>query len=208
MSTSTTTAEEKRRLRNTIRHSLAARSSQELQASDQALFSAFLSLPQVQQSQTLFLFWGIPGREPETEFLVRTLAAQGKLVGLPRMLPGHSMEVRLYQPEAPLVPVSFGLWEPSPAAPLLEKSSIQLALIPALCYDRAGFRLGFGGGYYDRWLADFSGFSVGFCRDFLLQEQVPREPHDCSVSLLLTESRQFSPSGHGKSGAFAPLSAP
>ena len=191
MSVSSTAAESKRALRQAVRAQLATLTPQELQESDRALFSAFLSLPQVREAQTLFLFWGIPGREPETQMLVRTLTAQGKQVGLPRMLPGHQMEVRLYQPELPLVQAPFGIWEPPEAAPLLERDAIHLALVPAVCYDRAGYRLGFGGGYYDRWLSGFGRFTVGLCRDCVLQTQVPRESHDRRVDLLLTETQRL-----------------
>lgn len=191
MSVSSTAAESKRALRQAVRAQLAALTPRELQESDRALFSAFLSLPQVREAQTLFLFWGIPGREPETQMLVRTLTAQGKQVGLPRMLPGHQMEVRLYRPELPLVQAPFGIWEPPEAAPLLERDAIHLALVPAVCYDRAGYRLGFGGGYYDRWLSGFGRFTVGLCRDCVLQTQVPRESHDRRVDLLLTETQRL-----------------
>ena len=191
MSVSSTAAESKRALRQAVRAQLATLTPQELQESDRALFSAFLSLPQVREAQTLFLFWGIPGREPETQMLVRTLTAQGKQVGLPRMLPGHQMEVRLYRPELPLVQAPFGIWEPPEAAPLLERDAIHLALVPAVCYDRAGYRLGFGGGYYDRWLSGFGRFTVGLCRDCVLQTQVPRESHDRRVDLLLTETQRL-----------------
>ena len=191
MRVSSTAAESKRALRQAVRAQLAALTPQALQESDRALFSAFLSLPQVREAQTLFLFWGIPGREPETQMLVRTLTAQGKQVGLPRMLPGHQMEVRLYRPELPLVQAPFGIWEPPEAAPLLERDAIHLALVPAVCYDRAGYRLGFGGGYYDRWLSGFGRFTVGLCRDCVLQTQVPRESHDRRVDLLLTETQRL-----------------
>ena len=70
MSGSSTTAEEKARLRRQVRSQLSGLSPEALQESDRALFASFLSLPQVQSARTLFLFWGIPGREPETESLV------------------------------------------------------------------------------------------------------------------------------------------
>ena len=187
MTGSSTSAEAKQALRRTLLARLSALSPEARRASDGALFSAFLALPQAKEADALFLFWGVPGREPETERLVRALTARGKRVGLPRMLPGRGMEVRLFQPEVPLVRAPFGLWEPPEDAPLLDKSSIQLALVPAVCYDRAGYRLGFGGGYYDRWLADFSGFTAGLCRGRVLQDRVPREPHDRRVDLVLTE---------------------
>lgn len=193
MSGSSTAAEAKKTLRARVRQETAALTRQECQESDRALFVRFLSLPQVQQADTLFLFWGIPGREPETEQLVRELTRQGKRVGLPRMLPGHQMEVRQFDPRIPLKQAAFGIWEPSEEAPLLEKRDLALALIPAVCYDRLGYRLGFGGGYYDRWLEDFSGRTVGLCRGVLLQERVPVEAHDAQVEVLLTEEETLCP---------------
>ena len=180
-------------MRARVRQETAALTRQACQESDRALFARFLSLPQVQQADTLFLFWGIPGREPETEQLVRELTQKGKRVGLPRMLPGHQMEVRQFDPRIPLKQASFGIWEPSEEAPLLEKRDLALALIPAVCYDRLGYRLGFGGGYYDRWLEDFSGRTVGLCRGVLLQERVPVEAHDARVEVLLTEEKTLCP---------------
>ena len=192
MTASSTTAEEKACLRRQVRAQMAALSPERLRESDRALFEAFLALPQVEEASSLFLFWGIPGREPETEILVRSLAAQGKRVGLPRMLPERGMEVRLFQPEVPMAQVSFGIWEPPESATLLKREEIQVALVPAVCYDRDRYRLGFGGGYYDRWLSGFQGFTVGLCRECVLQPQVPREAHDQRVDLLLTEMHRFS----------------
>lgn len=188
---STTIAEDKAALRRQVRLTLECLSPEAVRRGDDALFAAFSALPQVEAASTLFAFWGIPGREPDTGRLIRALTARGKRVGLPRMLPGRQMEVRLYEPDRPLVPASFGILEPLADAPLLARPDIDLALVPAVCYDRSGFRLGFGGGYYDRWLSGFSGFTVGLCRDCVLQDRVPTEDHDCRVDLLLTETRRF-----------------
>ena len=184
--------EEKQQLRRQVRAQLAALSPQALRAGDGALFARFLALPQVERAGTLFAFWGIPGREPETARLIRALAGRGKRVGLPRMLPGRGMEVRLYRPDRPMVQAAFGIWEPGEDCPLLDREEIDLALVPALCYDRRGYRLGFGGGYYDRWLAGFAGVRVGLCRAAVLQDRVPTEPHDSRVDLLLTEGESLS----------------
>lgn len=191
MTSSSTAADGKAALRHKVRLVLAGLSPEALCRSDDALFSAFTALPQVKSASTLFSFWGIPGREPDTAQLIRALTACGKRVGLPRMLPGRQMEVRLYDPDRPLIPAAFGILEPSADAPLLPREDIELALVPAVCFDRRGFRLGFGGGYYDRWLSGFSGITVGLCRDCILQDQVPIEDHDCRVDLLLTETRRF-----------------
>lgn len=164
----------------------------EREESDDALFARFLALPQVEEAQTIFAFWGIKGKEPDTSRLIAELTARGKVIGLPRMLPGHRMEVRRYAPARPLVQASFGILEPDEGCPVLAQGDIDLVLVPAVCYDRLGYRLGFGGGYYDRWLAGFSGVKVGLCRGRVLQDRVPVEPHDSRVDLLLTEGNSLS----------------
>ena len=186
-----TIAEEKAALRAAVRKELNAIPAPALRASDDALFARFLALPQVQEAKTIFAFWGIPGKEPETARLIAQLGAQGKTIGLPRMLPEHQMEIRQYVPERPLVSVSFGISEPDLECPILTKDDIDLILVPAVCYDKAGYRLGFGGGYYDRWLEHFNGFRVGMCRNAVLQDKVPTEPHDSRVDLLLTETERI-----------------
>lgn len=183
---------EKKELRRRVREELSALSRPELVRSDNALFARFLALPQVEAAKTIFAFWGIPGREPDTSRLIGELVKRGKTVGLPRMLPEHRMEVRRFEADRPLVKASFGISEPGEDCPLLDREDIGLVLVPAVCYDRRGFRLGFGGGYYDRWLEHFSGVTVGLCRGAVLRETVPVEAHDAKVDILLTEEESLS----------------
>lgn len=183
---------EKKELRLRVREELSALSRSELVRGDNALFARFLALPQVEAAKIIFAFWGIPGKEPDTARLIRELVRRGKTVGLPRMLPGRRMEVRRCDPDRPLVKVSFGISEPGEDCPLIQREDIDLTLVPAVCYDRRGFRLGFGGGYYDRWLENFSGVTVGLCREAVLQDRVPTEAHDAKVDILLTEGESLS----------------
>lgn len=195
------TAEEKGALRRLLRQNLETMTDRERRESDEALFARFLSLPQVERAGTIFLFWGVPGREPETGRLAERLCRRGKRVGLPRMTPGRGMEVRLYRQDVPLVPAPFGILEPGEDCPLLPPEELDLVLVPALCYDRRGFRLGFGGGYYDRWLEGYSGVRIGLCRERVLQDRLPTESHDQRVDWVVTERGCLSASGEGKSGA-------
>ncbi|RHR11022.1 5-formyltetrahydrofolate cyclo-ligase [Pseudoflavonifractor sp. AF19-9AC] len=179
--------QEKKELRRQVRSQLASLEAEQLRREDDAMFARFLALPQMEKAKTIFAFWGIPGREPETGRLVQELTALGKRVGLPRMLPEHQMEVRLYDPNIPMHSVAFGIQEPGEDCPLIAREEIDLILVPAVCYDRQGYRLGFGGGYYDRWLEHFSGYRVGLCRSCILQDHVPTEAHDTKVDTLITE---------------------
>lgn len=189
---SITAAEEKARLRTVLTARERALSPEERQASDQALLFQLTRLPGFTRARTLFLFVGA-GMEPDTLPLIRRLHDQGRRIVLPRCLPGHGMACHLYLPELPLVRHPFGMLEPPRDSPTLDKPDIDFVLVPALCYDRRGFRLGRGGGYYDRWLADFQGVTAGLCRSCLLQDALPLEPHDRPVGTVITEGGLLCP---------------
>ena len=156
--------------------------------SDALLFERFLALPQTAESGTIFLFYGM-GAEPDTRQPLPVLLRQGKTVLLPRCLPGHRLELRRYRGEEHLLRHRYGMLEPDDSCPPALPEEAELALVPALCYDEAGMRMGRGGGYYDRFLTGFPGKTVGLCRDALLQRRVPTEEHDRGVHLVLTETR-------------------
>lgn len=181
---------EKAALRRRILAQLAGLSPAERERSDAMLFERFLQLPQVQDSRRLLLFLGVPGREPDTARLLPRLLASGYQLALPRMLPEHGMEFRRYDPDRPLVQARFGIREPGEDCPLVPKGWGEVILVPGAAFDREGCRLGFGGGYYDRWLPGFPGFRVGLCREAALQDRLPQEPHDCRVDRVLTEKEE------------------
>ena len=190
--TSTITAE-KAALRRRVRAYLEDLSPRQRRESDDALFARFLSLPQVEAADTLLLYHGM-GAEPDTARLFPALWARGKRLCLPRCLPGHGMEARLIRPDSVLLPHRFGMLEPGEDCPPVNRADIGLALVPGLAFDRSGGRLGQGGGYYDRWLAGFSGFTAALCRAPLLLERVPAEGRDLPVALVLTEEGLYGPS--------------
>lgn len=66
-----------------------------------------------------------------------------------------------------------------------------VCLVPGLSFDKNGFRLGFGKGYYDRFLSDFSGITVGLCYDDFLCEKLPTDEFDKNVSVLVTEKEIY-----------------
>ncbi|MBD5133536.1 MAG: 5-formyltetrahydrofolate cyclo-ligase [Clostridiales bacterium] len=151
-----------------------------------ALFDRFLALPQVEGADTVMVFYGT-GREPDTLPLIRALLERGKRVALPVCLPHRGMEARQVLDVDRLVPNRFGIPEPDSSCPVIGKEEIAAALIPHLMVDREGYRLGWGGGYYDRWLADFPGFTVCICRPGRLVDHMPREEFDVPVRLVLID---------------------
>ena len=198
---STITAE-KARLRRQALDWLATLSSQARIAGDEALFRRFLALPQIESVRTVLLYHGMD-TEPDTVRLLSPLWDMGKQVCLPRCLPGNQMEARLVQRDSTLIRHPYGMLEPGLDCPLIPPDQIDLVLVPGLAFDRSGGRLGRGGGYYDRWLAGFSGVTAALCRDGLLMEAIPRLPHDLGVDLVITETSLYGPSApeQEKSGA-------
>ena len=156
------------------------------QADAGPLLERFLALPQVEAADTVMAFYGT-GREPDTAPLLRALLDRGKRVVLPVCLPRRRMEARQMTSLDQLVTNRYGIPEPDRSCPAVDKGEIGAALIPNLLCDREGYRLGWGGGYYDRWLADFPGFTVCVCRRGRLVERMPREKFDVPVKLVLFE---------------------
>jgi len=150
------------------------------------LLTRFLALPQVAAAQTLLLFHGV-GREPNTRPVMEELIRRGKTVALPRCLPGREMEARQVTSDTALVLSAYGIPEPGEACPVVPKQTIDLILVPNLCCDRQGYRLGYGGGYYDRYLSAFKGETVALCPAAWLREALPRDGFDIPVRLVLSE---------------------
>ncbi len=150
------------------------------------LTERFLALPQVEQAGTVMAFCGV-GREPDTGPLIRALLERGKRVALPVCLPHRGMEARLITSPEQLVTNRYGIPEPDGLCPPVSREEIDVVLVPNVMCDRAGYRLGQGGGYYDRWLAGYRGFTVAICPARRLVDELPREAHDQPVQLVLSD---------------------
>lgn len=155
--------------------------------SDDALFARFLALSEVESAKTILLYCGM-GAEPDTARLLPVLLEWGKTVALPRCLPDRGMEARRVANATALVRHPYGMLEPGEGCPVVSKEEIDLILTPGLAFDKNGYRLGQGGGYYDRYLADFTGVTIALCREDFLLDTVPAEIHDRPVGMVLTET--------------------
>lgn len=150
------------------------------------LLKRFADLAEVKSAPTVMVFCGV-GREPDTAPLIRTLLERGQRVALPVCLPGRRLEARVITDESQLVPGKFGIPEPDFNCPAVSPSEIGAVLVPGLMADREGYRLGYGGGYYDRWLAQYDGFTAIVCPRERLFGRLPREEFDQPVNLVLTD---------------------
>jgi 5-formyltetrahydrofolate cyclo-ligase len=135
------------------------------------------------------LFASMPG-EIDTLPIEACLRDAGFAIAFPRV---DGAVLRLHRaPRAALSPAGpFRIDEPGPSAPAVEPGELSLVIVPGLAFDRHGGRLGFGRGYYDGLLASApAALRVAPCFPFQLAGEVPREPHDQLVDVLLVVGAQ------------------
>jgi 5-formyltetrahydrofolate cyclo-ligase len=139
------------------------------------------------QGATVLAYWPL-NQEPDLTGLFGMADYQW---GLPRCLPDRRLAWHYWQPEQPLVAGQYGLWEPDPSWPEVSPAAVALLLIPAIRMDRRGYRLGYGGGYFDRLLAEPAWaevFTLGVTFDALVCEALPIADWDLPLGGILTES--------------------
>ncbi len=179
--------EQKKLVRKELRRRIAAMDEKELEKSNIGIYNNLTRLPELLAAETVFLYCST-GHEVDTRRLIAFLLERGQTVALPVSLPEGEMYFARYLPGELQEGRFFGILEPDEHAPRLEPEKGGLIIVPALAYDRGGYRMGQGGGYYDRYLSARDLFSVGIGRDCLLCDSVLREKHDTPVDCLVTET--------------------
>ncbi len=127
--------------------------------------------------------------EVDTAAIIQRALADGKTVAVPRCVPGtRRMEFYRIDGMEELEKGSFGVLEPRPVRErLITDFRTGLCIVPALSYDWSGYRLGYGKGYYDRFLSRFGGDMIGICYSSCVRRVLPHGKYDRPVSLLVTE---------------------
>ena len=125
---------------------------------DSQLTQRFIQLPAFQEAQTLATYLSM-SHEFSTASLIQAALQSGKRVCVPRTYPQGRMEFVEYDPDI-LEKTRFGLLEPNETGKVVDQSEIDLIHVPGVVFQSKGYRIGYGGGYYDRYLADFTGKTV------------------------------------------------
>lgn len=158
---------EKSQLRAAILTQLKEHDKAEKATKDKALLEDLVASAAYQNAQTIATYLAFDF-EYDTQLLIRQAEKDGKCILVPKTYPQGRMVFCPYEKES-LVQTSFGLWEPLSSDEAVDKSEIDLIHVPGVAFNRAGFRIGYGGGYYDRYLSDYHGQTVSTIYHF--QEQ-------------------------------------
>ena len=174
----------KAELRKKIFQEMKTLSQEQKQAMDQVLTERFLQHPFYQEAKTIATYLSFP-HEFQTQELIEQALKDGKKVLIPKTYPKGRMEFVVYNPQQ-LAKTSFGLLEPQGDLEVVEPSQIDLIHVPGLAFTTEGYRIGYGGGYYDRYLEHFAGHTMSTIYPCQVQE-FNSEDHDIPVQEVLID---------------------
>ena len=142
-----------------------------------------------EQCKTVLCYVSRPD-EIDTRLIIEGALSLGKTVAVPRTISTeHRMEFIKIGGLHELKQGNFGIFEPLENVEKIQQGDNHtLCIIPALCTDKNGHRLGYGGGYYDRFLSNFPGESVVLVYSFLSETELPIETHDIPAGWIVTEA--------------------
>ena len=185
-----TVATEKQRLRE---ERLAARetlSEQERCVLDDRITQKLLATSEYVEATTVLTYVSVSS-EVSTRMFIESALRDGKTVAVPRCLPGHCLEFVAITSLDQLVAAPFNLLEPSKDLSALTESQMSntICIVPALLVDTKGHRLGYGAGFYDRFLSTYSGKKICLAyQQNLSKAMLPHTEFDVPVDMVITES--------------------
>ena len=178
----------KSELRKQVLQEMKALPREQKQFIDQALTERLLQHPFYQEAKVIATYLSFP-HEFQTQELIEQALKDGKKVLIPKTYPKGRMDFVVYDPQQ-LVKTSFGLLEPQGDLEVVDASQIDLIHVPGLSFTREGYRIGYGGGYYDRYLEHFTGHTLSTVYHYQVQDFSP-ENHDIPVQEVLIDERNL-----------------
>ena len=182
-------SEDKSILRKTIKDEIASFSDEYIKYSDDGIYQNVVNLKEFIDAESIFIYYSID-REPATHLIAQKALDMGKTVAFPLCYKEGVMDAHIVSNlnEFDSLNSVIGIPSPNVSTPIILPNNLELVIVPALAYNFEGYRLGLGGGYFDRYLDGLSVFTVGLAREKLMKYDIPIESHDVPVSCIATES--------------------
>lgn len=185
-----TAALEKQRLREEHLAAREALSEQERSVLDDRITQKLLAISEYVEATTVLTYVSVSS-EVSTRMFIECALRDGKTVAVPRCLPGHCLEFVAITSLDQLIAAPFGLLEPPKELPALteEQMNASICIVPALLVDIKGYRLGYGAGFYDRFLSTYPGKKICLAyQQNLSRTMLPHTASDVAVDVVITES--------------------
>lgn len=163
--------------------------AEEIERASRLICQKIASLPPWKQAKTVMLYFPVRG-EVDVRPLIERAWWENKTVAVPYTVPENKHLIpAVVHSFADLVPGAYGIPAPRQPFPTLSPESIDVVVVPGVAYDREGYRLGYGGGYYDRFLAVLRStcYTVAPAYRWQVVEKIPRTEQDMPVDEIVTD---------------------
>ena len=181
---------EKQRLREERLAAREALSEQERSVLDDRITQKLLATSEYAEATTVLTYVSVSS-EVSTRMFIECALRDGKTVAVPRCLPGHCLEFVAIASLEQLVAAPFNLLEPAKELPAVteDQKNNSICIVPALLVDTKGYRLGYGAGFYDRFLSTYPGKKICLAyQQNLSGTMLPHTAFDVAVDVVITES--------------------
>ena len=176
----------KKMTRNTIKEMRLALNKEEVKERSEACVSKVLQFPELIEAQTVCVYMPT-GNEIDTTEIIRYCKENGKRLAAPRVN-GDTMEFYYFTDETDMEQGAYDIWEPTGTEAVEDEES--LVIMPGVAFDLSCNRIGYGKGYYDRYLSAHPRMKkVALAYDFQIVGRIKREVHDVRPDVVVTESR-------------------
>lgn len=174
-----------------IRHQILTKrldiEKEELYSKSETICNSFLSLPQYQNVDLLYIYMDFKN-EVVTKQIIVDAHQKGKKVAIPKVQNDQIVFYYLEPNDKELKEGFFGIREPEMTKPVKDKSGIMV--IPGIAFDEKGYRVGYGKGYYDRYLQENKvAQKISLVLELQMIEKVPYDAYDIPVDMIITEKR-------------------
>jgi len=181
---------EKNNIRHTILQKRNSLSEAEIKNAEISIFKRLHNCDFFKKANSIHIYISKKS-EPKTRKIIKCCWENSKVVNVPCVIPGNK---KLFHSELnsfnDLTMGSFGVLEPSPKKRIASKpNSFDLVVVPGIAFDTNGGRIGYGKGFYDRFLVHTRAFRLALAFDFQVIESFSTELHDVPMNGIITESR-------------------
>ena len=179
---------EKKEIREAVIKRLKELTSEQKVKQEKAIINTLFQTSEWRKAKTVAITLS-QNIELDTSAIIDKAWSDGKVVVIPRAKKNREMDFVAYTKETPIERSSFGLKEPARDLIAISKSEIDLIIVPGLAYCESGFRIGFGGGYYDRFLVNYKGDTLSLILDEQQINSFRIDPFDVPIKLLITPKK-------------------
>lgn len=179
----------KNKIRERCKKIRSEMSEPQKQRLDRKITAKLLNMWQYRDADIIFTYVSTD-IEVDTREIIKRALLDGKTVAVPKCVDGtRLMDFYVIKSLGELESGAFGVLEPIPnKCEKITDFSKGLCIVPALAFDRSGYRLGYGKGYYDRFLSNFCGETLGLCYNACIKDGLPHGKYDRRVDKIITQS--------------------